>query len=297
MRRKIESGEVVFSADERSITRKIYLDTLEGRAVETLWLANEVGTTREAAAEVKELFDGQALFDTPKPTKLIERMLRIADVQSDDIVLDFFAGSATTADALLRANAADGKARRFILVQLAESIDPSTEAGRQGYTDIAQLARERLRRSGRAAQVQAGLAAQDLDVGFRALALDDSSFADVLRIPDETEQTVLAVLADNLKADRSDEDLLFQILTDWGLELSLPIERVTLLDVDVFDVDSGGLIACFVPKFDKDLVRAIAQRRPVRAVFRDSCFATDAERINIEQIFREVSKDTQVKVI
>lgn len=297
MQEKIDTGEIKFNAEETSITRKIYLDTLEGRAVESLWLGSEVGTTREAANEVKKLFDGKAVFDTPKPTKLMEQLLWIAGVGEGDIVMDFFAGSGTTADAVLRANAKDGKDRSWILVQLPELLPATSEAAKLGYSDIAELSRERIRRAGLRAAEDAGLASAHLDTGFRALVIDTTNMVDVHRSPTETDQLSLTGLEGNIKSDRSSEDLLFQVLLDWGLDLSMVITVEQIDNHEVLVVEDSALIACLDPEVSPELVRTIAQREPLRAVFRDSSFASDDARINAEQIFREVSPATDVKAI
>jgi adenine-specific DNA-methyltransferase len=294
-------GRFWFGPDGRGIPRrKTYLSERNGKSAWTWWPNSEVGHTQEATKEVRALFDkeGPALFDFPKPVRLLQRIVQLATSATDNcIVLDFFAGSGSTAHAVLSQNAVDGGNRRWILVQLAEPIAPGHAAAQAGYRSIADLSRERVRRAATKVRSEAGLTAEDLDTGFRALAIDSSSFVDVLRTPDDTDQVALDVLADNIKADRSGEDLLLQVMLDWGLPLSLPIDCQTMHDVDVLDVDDGGLIACFATVLSSELVRSIAERRPVRAVFRDSSFGIDAERINVEQIFREVSKDTQVKVI
>lgn len=297
MQAKIDSGEIVFNADETSITRKIYLDTLEGRAVESLWLGSEVGTTREAATEVKALFDGRAIFSSPKPTRLIEQILWISGVGEGDVVMDFFAGSGTTADAVLRANAKDGNDRAWILVQLPEELPATSEAAKQGYCSIAELARERVRRAATKTSDHAGLAAGRLDVGFRAMRVDTTNMVDVLRTPDETVQYALTGMERSVKSDRTGEDLLFQVLLDWGLQLTMSISVEQVYSHEVFIVEDGALVACFDAGIGLDLVRAIAKRKPLRAVFRDSGFSSDADQINAEQIFAEMSPATDVKVI
>ncbi|WP_420453844.1 site-specific DNA-methyltransferase [Ilumatobacter sp.] len=294
---KIDSGEIVFNDDQTSITRKIYLDTLEGRAVESLWLGTQVGTTRDAAKEVKQLFDGKALFDTPKPTKLIEQILWIAGVDEGDVVMDFFAGSGTTADAVLRSNARDGKDRSWILVQMAEELPANSDARELGYGDIANLARERVRRAGARVVENAGLTGSRLDVGFRAMTVDSTNVTEVMQLPDNITQSTLSGLENSIKPGRTGEDLLFQVLLSWGLDLSMGIRVEAIDGHEVFVVEEGALIACFDRQVGPELVRGIADREPLRVVLRDSCFASDADRINAEQIFTEVSPSTDVKVI
>lgn len=218
-------------------------------------------------------------------------MLALAtSADSGDIVMDFFAGSGTTADAVLQQNAEDGGNRQFILVQLPDDGD-----GRQ--KSIPDVARERVRAAGKAVAAEAGLVAGGLDVGFRSLRIDTSSFADVTSTPDDLVQTALVDTIDGLRLDRSGEDLLFQVLLDWGLELSLPITRQDIDGCEVLAVDDGALLACFANDVTPAVVKAMAERHPLRVVFRDSGFADDAARINAEQVFRELSPETDVRAI
>ncbi len=246
-----------------------------------------------AARELKEL---DIPFDFPKPVALIERLLGNARTTSG-LVLDFFAGSAPTAEAVMRLNAADGGTRQFIVVQLDEVPDPKSEAAKRGFGTIAALARERIRRAGTKISQGAGITAFDLDVGFRVLRVDTTNMAAKLLAPGETEQARLDLHVDSVKSDRTGEDLLFHVLVDWGLELTLPVRTETFLGHEVFFVDDGALIACFEKGLGVDLVRAIANHQPLRAVFLNAGFGTDAARINAEQIFREVSPSTDVKTI
>lgn len=237
-----------------------------------------------------------AYFDFAKPPQLIGKLLAwIAD--PDALVMDFFAGSGTTAAAVLAQNAKDGGNRRFILVQLDESCPPDSEASKAGFATISDLSRERVRRAGVDIVRAAGLTGSDLDVGFRALKLDTTNFADILRTPDELGQGELNLYADSVKPERTGGDLLFQVLLDWGLELTMPIAVERIEGREVFVVDHGVLIACFEADVSLSLVRELAKRQPLRAVFRDSGFAKDADRINAEQVFAEMSPATDVKAI
>ena len=183
-------------------------------------------------------------------------------------------------------------------MQLDESIEPETEPGRAGYKTVSSLARERLRRAGNNAKARQTVdTSPDLDVGFRALRIDTTNMADTLRAPDALAQGELTGLVDNVKPDRSGEDLLFQVMLDWGLELSLPIAREEIDGREVFSVDDDALLACFAQDVTPTLVASLAARKPLRVVFRDSAFATDSARINAEQVFAEVSPSTDVKVI
>ena len=286
------------TGDEWRVFRKDYLYGADGEVAKTLvksmWLDPEFNNDYGRKA-VKELF-GAPVMDFPKSPFLIKRLIDIG-TRKDSIVLDFFAGSATTAHAVMMTNAKDGGQRRFIMIQLPEQCDPKSAAAKAGYATVSELARERVRRSGAAVRETAALMADELDIGFRALTIDTSGFAPVLRAPDELEQHDLELFTASLEADRTGADLLFQVMLDWGLDLSLPITCAEVAERDVFTVDSDALIACFAEEVTDDVVQAIATRRPLRVVFKDSGFSSDAARINAEQIFREVSPETEVKAI
>lgn len=297
VRRKIRTGEIVFSQDESRIIRKIYLANQEGRTPENLWEGDVFGTTRIANSEIKDLFDNEAVFDTPKPTALIRRVFDLIHNDRDYTVVDFFAGSATTAHAVLAANAADGGKRRFIMVQLAEEVDSASVAYKRGYKSIADIAKERIRRAGIKIKSEAPLQNTDLDIGFRVLKLDTSNMKDVYYKPDAVKKDDLFSHVDNIKEDRTPEDLLFQVLLDWGVDLSLSIEQETIDDKTVFFVDQNALAACFDTGITEELVKKIATRKPLRSVFRDSGFSNDSVKINVEQIFKLMSPGTEVKSI
>ena len=293
---KIKTGEIVFSADETRIIRKIYLKNLEGRAPETLWFGKDVGTTREGVSELKALFE-KAPFDTPKPTKLIHRcMVLMSDPNM--IVVDFFSGSSTTAHAVMQLNAEDGGHRKFIMVQLPEKTDEKSEAYKAGYKNICEIGKERIRRAGRKIKEDAGLTAPaDLDIGFRCLRLDSSNMENVYYTPEEVSQQDLFSLVDNVKPDRTPEDLLFQVMLDLGVLLSSPIEVKEIAGKKVFNVADGFLLACFDHDVTEETVKAIAQKKPYYAVFRDSSMANDSVATNFEQIFETYSPDTVRKVL
>lgn len=292
MQKKIDSGEIVFRDNETKIVRKIYLDSLEGRTPETIWFGKDAGTTRDGAKEIKDTFDGEAPFDTTKPITLIKRMMKIAGVEKDDVVLDFFAGSGTTGVACLQESLA-----RFILVQLNEAIDDAKPHGKVarklGFSTISQMAIERLRRT-------KGDAAKEGDRGFRVLKIDTSNMADVYYTPDAVKQADLLSAIDNIKPGRDNpEDLLFQVLVDWGVDLTLPIRKETLKGKTVFFVNTEpyDLVACFDKGVTEDLVKELAKHKPMRVVFRDNGFESDAVKINVDQIFRQLSPSTDVKSI
>ncbi|WP_182141904.1 site-specific DNA-methyltransferase [Schaalia sp. JY-X169] len=255
-------------------------------------------STENATKSLMALFDGEKVFDFPKPLELLMFLIRQAtSVHDKDLVMDLFAGSGSSGAATMKLNAEDSGDRRFVMVQLAESISDQGAAGRFGLKNIADLSRERIRRTASEIGSNSGLVRAGLDLGFRSLRVDSSNKADVLRTGDDTEQLELDDLTPSIKPDRSGEDLLFQVLLDWGLELSLPIVREMVDDRDVFSVDDGALIACFAESVTPEVVRVIADREPLRAVFRDDAFESDAARINTEQVFREVSPATEVRTI
>lgn len=274
---------------------KMFLSEARGLTPINFWDHGYAGNTDEGTRDFAELFDAK-LFDNPKPVKLMKRILEHA-TKSDSIVLDFFAGSGSMAHAVLAKNAEDGGSRRFIMVQVDEKPALRTEAALQGYPTIAALAKERIRRAGTRILEADSRATGSLDVGYRSLRLDTTSMVDVLRTPEDTDQQVLEGLEDSVKPGRTGEDLLFQVLLDWGLEITMPISVEECAGQEAFIVEDDALIACFEPEVSIELVQAIAKREPLRAVFRDSSFTSDSARINAEQIFREVSPSTDVKVI
>ena len=297
MDRLIADGRILWpkSPDGRPREKKFLSELKSAVTGFSTWLTSEeIGYNYTATREVRDLLGGK-LFDFPKPVSLV-RMLCDQITHDGDIVLDFFAGSGSTAHAVMSANASDESARRFILVQLGESVETGSEAAKAGYATISELSRERVRRAGQSVVQEAGLAGGGIDVGFRCLRIDTTNMTDVLRSPDETDQLALSNLESSVKPDRSGEDLLFQVLLDWGLELTMPITVDEIDGHEVFVVEDGALIACFESEVS-ELVRTIAEREPMRAVFLDSGFASDDARINAEQIFRELSPATDVKAI
>lgn len=320
---KLLTGEIKFKPDNSGIIRKIYLCDQPGRTPENLWEGPQYGTSRQAAAMIKELFDGVQVFDTPKPYELIKRMLEIAS-NADSLILDFFSGSATTAHAVMQLNAEDGGHRKFIMVQLPEPCDEKSEAYKAGYKNICEIGKERIRRAGdqlKSALAKDGIAlrkmvkqkneqgtlmgftyaeweespevisakqkmADELDTGFRVLKLDDSNMKDVYYAADEYDQGSLADMVSNIKEDRTDLDLLFGCLLDWGLLLSMPYRSEQIDGCTVHTYNDGDLIACFDANVPESVVKEIAKRKPLRAVFRDSSFADSPSKINVFEIFK-----------
>ena len=292
---KIKTGEIIFSEDETRIIRKIYLKNLEGRAPETTWFGKDAGTTREGVSELKALF-GRAPFDTPKPTKLIDRCLKLVD-DPEMIVMDFFSGSATTADAVMQKNASDGGKRRWIMIQFPEEVDENTNAYKDGYKTIAEVGKERIRRAGKKIKEDNPMMTQDLDTGFRVFKVDDSNMNDVYYSAGDYAQDMLSLLESNIKADRSDLDLLFGCLLEWGLPLSMPYTSEQVDGCTVHTYNDGDLIACFDENIPDNVIRFIAKRQPLRAVFRDGSFINSPAKINVTEIFKMLAPDTRVKVI
>ncbi|WP_433703446.1 site-specific DNA-methyltransferase [Prescottella equi] len=292
-------NRIWFGREGNNVPRiKRFLSETEGQTVPTYWDFSEVGSNEEATDEILSLFNGIKAFDTPKPVRLMRRLLEIGTSNdSEHVVLDFFAGSGSMADAVIRQNAEDGGDRRFIIVQINEDCNSKSEAAKAGYKTIAQVSRERIRRAADEAKNQVQPTSREFDSGFRSLRIDSTNMADVERTPDQTDQLTLDQLESSIKSGRSGEDLLFQVMLDWGLDLTMTTTVETFNGHEVFVVEDGALIACFDSEVSLDLMRTIAEREPLRAVFRDSGFASDDARINAEQIFREVSPATDVKAI
>lgn len=241
------------------------------------------------------LFDGVAVFETPKPVELIKLFLQLSS--ENGVVMDFFAGSSVTAHAAMQLNAEDGGNRKFIMVQIPEPCDEQSEALKAGYKTIAEISKERIRRAGKMTLKGECHEGWNKDTGFRVLKIDSSNMADIYYMPDAIEQSQLHIFTDNIKPDRKPEDLLFQVLLDWGVDLSLPIRKETIQGKAVFFVDENALVACFDIGVNEELVKQLAGFEPLRVVFRDNGFVSDAVKINVEQIFKQMSPGTDVKSI
>ena len=233
-------------------------------------------------------------FDNPKPINLMKYLISVTSSQ-DCIILDFFSGSATTAHAVMQLNAEDGGNRKFILVQLPESCDEKSDAYKAGFKTICEIGKERIRRVGN--KIKEDFSGTRLDVGFRVFRIDESNMKDVYYHPTELEQQSLLDMVSNIKDDRTDMDLLYACLLDWGVEIHLPHTSTDLDGCTVHDVDNGALMACFSPNVPRSVVEHMAKQQPLRAVFRDSAFASDDAKINVTEIFKNLSPDTKVKVI
>ena len=295
----LADNRITFGSDGtgRPMQKKFITEVKGGITPET-WLPRERGGDNKIARyELKDIFP-ENLFDTPKPSKLISYLITISGVEKDAIILDFFSGSATTAHAVMKLNAEDGGHRKFIMVQLPEKTDEKSEAYKAGYKNICEIGKERIRRAGRKIKENAGLTAPvDLDIGFRCLRLDESNMKPVYYTPDEVGQQDLFSLVDNVKEDRTPEDLLFQVMLDLGVLLSSPIEVKEIAGKKVFNVADGFLLACFDHDVTEETVKAIAQMKPYYAVFRDSSMASDSVATNFDQIFETYSPETVRKVL
>ena len=349
---RLQDNRIWFGPDGNGVPRiKRFLTDLkhEGMAPTSIMFFKDVGHSQEGAQEVSKLLDG-GFFSGPKPQRLMQRLLTLANLKTDSVVLDFFSGSASTAHAVMSKNAEDGGHRKFIMVQLPEKCDEASEAYKAGYKNICEIGKERIRRAGEKIKSEIDVVHKDdyaalvqsqqsndqkvmtgfdslkssgvltekgytytdkdtkdisritysaenpndfyrfhpnaLDIGFRVLKLDDTNMKDVYYAPDDYDQGMLAELESNIKDDRTDLDLLFGCLIDWGLPLSLPYKSEQLGGCTVHTYNDGDLIACFDKNIPESVVKEIAQRKPLRAVFRDSGFASSPEKINVFEIFK-----------
>ena len=260
-----------------------------------------VGTNEDAAKDIDSILP-KGVMSYPKPVSLLRYLIQFTetDIRGNDIILDFFSGSATTAHACMQLNAEDGGNRKFIMVQLPEVCPPDSEAAKAGYKNICEIVKERIRRVGEKIKAEHATTAPNLDIGFRVLKIDESIMKDVFYSPNETSQDLLSTLESNIKEDRTDLDLLFACLVDWGVELSMPLKTESIDGVEIHtmnDGDSPALITCFAQNIPETVVRKIAARHPLRAVFRDSSFADSPAKINLTEIFKTYSPETEIKVL
>lgn len=289
----LSDGTVKFTKTSKgwSLHHKVYMKG--GQVLRSI--LTEHGNNSNAVKEITELF-GAVYFDYSKPVQLIKTIAKLSTCERD-IVLDFFSGSATTAHAVMQLNAEDGGNRKFIMVQLPEACDEKSEAYKAGYKNICEIGKERIRRAGKKIKEENPLTTQNLDTGFRVLKLDSSNMLDVYYNPDKIEQTSIFDYKENIKADRSAEDLLFQIMLDMGVTLSAKIEEKEINGTKVFAVDGDFLVACFADNLTDDTLTEIAKLKPRYAAFRDSSFANDSVAKNCEQIFATYSPNTKCTVV
>ena len=294
---RLQDNRIYFGADGNSVPCiKRFLTELkyDGMAPTSIMFYKDVGHSQEGAKEVTNIMDA-GVFDGPKPVRLLIRLLTLANLKNDSVVLDFFSGSGTTAHALMQYNAENSKHCKFIAVQLPEETDTNGTAYKAGYSNICEIGKERIRRA--AKKIAEEHPDAKFDGGFRVLKLDDTNMKDVYYAPADYEQNVLDLLESNIKEDRTDLDLLFGCLLEWGLPLSLPHQSEDIEGCTVHNYNDGDLIACFDENIPDSVIKTIAKRQPLRAVFRDSSFASSPSKINVTQIFKELAPDTSVKVL
>ena len=305
---RLQDNRIWFGSDGNSVPCiKRFLTELkyDGMAPTSILFYKEVGHSQEGAKEVVSLFGDKGVFDGPKPVRLLQRLITLANLKDDSIVLDFFSGSATTAHALMKTNLEKGTDRKFILVQLPEKV--SDKKKDQGYGTICEIGKERIRRAGKKIQEEQAAKKSDnglfdkeseptrLDVGFRVLKLDTSNMQDVYYTPEDSSAATL--FDDNVKPDRTPEDLLFQVMLECNLPLSAKIERKTIAGKDVFSVNDDYLIACFDDDVTEIVITEVARRKPYYFIMRDSSLSSDQVADNFEQIFNAYSKDTIRRIL
>lgn len=296
----LKDGRIIFgkSGEGRPQLKVFYEEKKDFGSVDNSWFSAErIGTATSGTKELMSLFDGASYFETPKPVSLLLKLIYLSNCSENDVILDFFSGSATTAHAVMKLNAEDGGHRKFIMVQLPEVTDEKSEARKAGYKNICEIGKERIRRAGRKVKEEAGVMGQDLDIGFRVLKLDSSNMEDVYYTPDNFDANNLFTLADNIKTDRTSEDLLFQVMLDLGIELSATIRSEELGGRNVWNVDNGYLMACFDRDVNEATITEIAKQKPVYFVMRDASAANDNVLDNFDQLFANYSPDTTCKIL
>jgi adenine-specific DNA-methyltransferase len=311
MNEAIRDGRIWFGQDGNGVPRiKTYLNAKDrGLTPESILFAKDVSTNEKAKNDLKKLFADTAVFETPKPMELVKLFIQLS-TKKDDVILDFFSGSAATAHATLQKNSEDNGSRKFIMVQLQEQTDEKSEAYKAGYKNICEIGKERIRRAGKKIKGKLEEKQKDkdlfdnkenrvakLDIGFRVLKLDSSNMEDVYYAPAEYDQKDLFAKTDNVKSDRTAEDLLFQVMLELGATLDSKIESTEVAGKKIFNVADNYLVACFDTEVSDEVVTAIAKMQPQYAVFRDSCMKDDSTATNFEQIFKTYSSETITKVL
>lgn len=298
---KLKDNRIWFGTDGNSVpSMKRFLNELKkvGITPMTIWKYKEVGHSQDASKALKELFDDRKIFDYPKPVNLIKRCIELYS-KKHSVILDFFSGSATTAHAVMQLNAEDGGHRKYIMVQLAEKTDENSDSYKNGFKNICEIGQERIRKASKKIleDYKGNIDTENLDTGFRVFKLDDSNMTNVFYSVDDYSQGLLSNLESNIKSDRSDLDLLFGCLLEWGLPLSLPYNSEELEGCTVHNYNNGDLVACFNENIPDSVIKYIAKQQPLRAVFRDSSFESSPAKINVGEIFKSLAPDTRVKVI
>lgn len=291
MKKMIEDNRIWFGIDGNAFPSvKQFLSEVSGRRPSSLLMYEDYGHTDMAKKEVIKLFPDieKIPFDTPKPTKLI-KLLTIIGSSENDIILDFFSGSATTAHSILELNSEqENSQRKFILVQLPEQLLDNDEAIKKGLNNLCEVGKERIRRAGKKIKEESPLTTQNLDTGFRVFRLADSNFEEVKKAPGEYDQSQLDLFLNNVKSDRTDLDLLFGAMLSWGVQLSLPMTSEKVDGKMIYSVNDGDLVACFAEDITENIVKAMADKQPLRVLFRDSCFARDDAKINVFETLKQL---------
>jgi adenine-specific DNA-methyltransferase len=297
MKQWIAEGRVFFGqkGDGAPQLKRYLSEVQDGVVPNSYWSYDEVGHTDSSRKELKRVFENSAPFDNPKPTALLKKIFQIS-TEDEDLVLDFFAGSGTTADALMQFNAELSGRRKFVVVQLPEVCDEKSNAFKAGFDKISEITKERIRRAGKKIKEE-NPKAKNLDTGFRVLKIDSSNINEVHYTADTVSKDDLFNQVEHIKADRNAEDLLFQVMLDWGVDLSLSIRKETIEGKEVYFVNDDDLVACFDKGIDEALIKAIAAKEPLRVVFRDDGFVSDSVKINVEQIFKQLAPATDIKAI
>lgn len=295
---KVKDNRIWFGPEGNGVPRvKRFLSELkfEGMAPTSILFHKEVGHSQEGSKEVTALFGDKGVFDGPKPVRLLQRLLTLANLDDNSIILDFFSGSASTAHAVMKMNAEKQKHCPFIMVQLPEHI--SEKKKEQGYETVCEIGKERIRRAGKKIKEESPLTTQDLDTGFRVLKLDSTNMQDIYYSPKDISQADLFSQVDNVKPDRTGEDLLFQVMLELGATLDSKIETTTVAGKTIYNVAEGYLVACFDPDVTDEVVKSIAQMLPAYAVLRDTSMKDDSTATNFEQIFKTYSPDTVTRIL
>ena len=289
-RERLQDNRIWFGPDGNGVPRiKRFLSELRKTGVTpmTIWKHTEVDHSQGATQKLAKLFDGKKYFDYPKPVTLIQRCISLYS-NKDSLILDFFSGSATTAHAVMQLNAEDCGNRKYIMVQLPEETPEDSEARKAGYNTIPEIAKERIRRAGKKIKEESPLTTQNLDTGFRVFRLADSNFEEVKKASAEYDQSQLDLFLNNVKSDRTDLDLLFGAMLSWGVQLSLPMTSEEVEGKMIYSVNDGDLVACFANDITENIVKAMADKQPLRVLFRDSCFARDDAKINVFETLKQL---------
>ena len=292
----VQDDRIWFGPDGNNVPsiKRFLTEVKQGITPMTIWKYTEVGHSQDATKRLKELFNNKAYFDYPKPVDLIKRCIQLYS-DSDCVVMDFFSGSATTAQTVMQLNAEDGGKRKYILVQLPENCDEKSIAYKDGYRTICDIGKDRIKRA--AKLIKDSATSMEFDDGFRVFKLDDTNMSDVYYGADEYNQDLLKLMVSNIKEDRTDEDVFFSCLLEWGLPISLPYSAKSIDGCKVLTYNDGDLMACFSENITDTVIKAIAAEHPLRAVFMDSKFQSSPQKINLFEIFKTISPETHIKVI